>query len=137
MGNEYHPPRKKPVGIAFGLAGLGLLALNFAAELLMSGKANGFGWSCLLVGVALLMLAVGSWGRNKLETIPADSARAGPRSESASIQVLRGCGNPGLSKHERQPTRGPGAVQGELELYVLIMSPAFKKLDYAASATTE
>jgi protein-S-isoprenylcysteine O-methyltransferase Ste14 len=58
MENEYKPPRKKPTGIIFLLACLGLFSLNFAANLLMSNKASGLGWMLVVVGLALILLAV-------------------------------------------------------------------------------
>jgi hypothetical protein len=58
MKNEYKPPRKKPTGIIFLLACLGLFSLNCAANLLMSNKASGLGWMLAVVGLALIHLAV-------------------------------------------------------------------------------
>jgi len=65
MENEYKPPRKKPVGIAFLLACLGLLSLNFAMGLLTSNKASGPGWAFMVIGVALILLAI-FWGAERV-----------------------------------------------------------------------
>jgi hypothetical protein len=58
MENEYKPPRKKPTGIIFLLACVGLFSLNCAADLLTSNKASGLGWMLVGVGLALIVLVV-------------------------------------------------------------------------------
>jgi protein-S-isoprenylcysteine O-methyltransferase Ste14 len=58
MEYEYKPPRKKPTGIIFLLACVGLFSLNCAANLLISNQASGLGWLFVGVGLALILSAV-------------------------------------------------------------------------------
>jgi protein-S-isoprenylcysteine O-methyltransferase Ste14 len=65
MENEYKPPRKKPTGIIFLLACIGLFSLNCAANLIISNKASGLGWLFVGVGLVLILLAVIWMARRK------------------------------------------------------------------------
>jgi len=65
MENEYKPPRKKPTGIIFLLACVGLFVLNGAANLLMANKTSGLGWLLAGVGLVLIVLA-GFWGVKRI-----------------------------------------------------------------------
>jgi uncharacterized membrane protein len=58
MENDYKPPRKRHTGIAFLLACLGLFSLICAADLFASNKAGGLGWTLIVIGVALIGLAM-------------------------------------------------------------------------------
>jgi hypothetical protein len=51
-------PRKKPTRIIFLLACVALFFLNCAANLLISSKASGLGWMFIVIGVALIVLAM-------------------------------------------------------------------------------
>jgi len=64
MEKEYRPPRKRLPNIAFPLACIGLFSLNCAAELFISHKACGLGWMLVVMGVALIVLAV-FWGTRR------------------------------------------------------------------------
>ncbi len=64
---EYKPQKKKPKGIAFAIAILGLFLLNIAATLIISGKGRRLGFALLVVGLALVVLAVlCGWDKSKL-----------------------------------------------------------------------
>ena len=65
MENEYKPPPKKPAGVAFLLACLGLFFLNCAIGLLASNTASGLGWMFIIIGAALMVLAV-FWGAERI-----------------------------------------------------------------------
>ena len=58
MENDYKPPSVRATGRAVLFACIGLLLLNYAANLFTSNKASGIGWLLVGVGLALIVLAV-------------------------------------------------------------------------------
>jgi len=62
---EIKPPRKRPKGVAFLLAGIGLFALTCGADSLLLHKASPLGWVLVIGAVVLFMLAV-LWGSERI-----------------------------------------------------------------------
>ena len=62
---ENKPPRKRPKGVAFFFAGLGLFLLAGAADSFALHKAGMLAWMLVIVGAALLFLAV-LWGTGRV-----------------------------------------------------------------------
>ena len=67
MENEpkIKPPRERPKGIAFLLAGIGLFALTGGVDSLLLHKAGPLGWILVIGGVLLSILAV-LWGAGRI-----------------------------------------------------------------------
>lgn len=64
---EIKPPRERPKGITFLLAGIGLFLLDGGAHSLLLLKAGPLGWMPIVGGVALFILAV-LWGTGRVRT---------------------------------------------------------------------